>query len=178
MGDGKRRRNRLVPMRVSAGFKSFVLDQLHDLDVTPRAMFGGVGLYCSDIFFGIMAADVLYLKAGPINQGDFEHAGSKPFRPYAERAGTMKYWSVPIEVLESMPELVEWVRKAIAAGAAPADQRARSSPQKPRPAARAADSAASSSSTRRSRERPEAETRAKPSRTSHSLTKRPSSRKT
>ena len=164
-------------MRVSAGFKSFVLDQLHDLDVTPRAMFGGVGLYCSDIFFGIMAADVLYLKAGPTNQAEFERAGSKPFRPYAERAGTMKYFSVPIEILESMPELVEWVRKAITVGAA-ADQRTRSSRQKPRPAARAADSAASSSSTRRSRERAEAETRAKPSRTSHSLTKRPSSRKT
>jgi DNA transformation protein len=165
-------------MRVSAGFKSFVLDQLHELDITPRAMFGGVGLYCGEIFFGIMAADVLYLKAGPANQADFERAGAQPFRPYAERAGTMKYWSVPIEILESMPELVEWVRKAIAAAAAPADQRMPSSRQKPRRPARAADSAASSSSARRSRERPVDDTCAKPSRTSHSLTKRPSSRKT
>jgi DNA transformation protein len=166
-------------MRVSAGFKAFVLDQLQDLDITPRAMFGGVGLYCGETFFGILAADVLYLKAGPANQADFEGAGSKPFRPYAERAGTMKYWSVPIEVLESMPELVEWARKAIDAGSAPTGQRMRSSRQKPRRPARAADSAASSSSTRRSLERPvDDETRAKPSRTSHSLTKRPSSRKT
>jgi DNA transformation protein len=93
-------------MRVSDGFKSFVLDQLEELgDVTPRAMFGGVGLYCSGIFFGIIAADVLYLKVDEINRPDFERAGSKPFTPYAQRSGTMQYWAVPLAILESAPEL-------------------------------------------------------------------------
>ena len=33
-------------LKVSDGFKSFVLDQLEELgDVMPKSMFGGVGLY-------------------------------------------------------------------------------------------------------------------------------------
>lgn len=111
-------------MRVSGGFRSFALDQLHGIgDVTPRAMFGGVGLYCHGVFFGILAADVLYLKVDETNRPDFERAGSKPFTPYADRAGTMQYWAVPIDILESAPELAAWARKAVAvaerAGAAP-----------------------------------------------------------
>lgn len=101
-------------MRVSDGFKSFVLDQLTELgDVTPRAMFGGVGLYCAGVFFGIMAADVLYLKVDKSNREDYERAGSTPFRPYADRSGTMQYWAVPLEILESAPALIVWARKAV-----------------------------------------------------------------
>jgi DNA transformation protein len=101
-------------MRVSAGFKSFVLDQLEELgDVTPRSMFGGVGLYRAGIFFGIIAADVLYLKVDDTNRPDYERAKSKPFKPYADRSGTMQYWAVPLDILESAPELIMWAQKAV-----------------------------------------------------------------
>ena len=101
-------------MHVSDGFKSFVLDELEELgDVTPRAMFGGVGLYRAGVFFGIMAADVLYLKVDEVNRPDYDRAGSKPFRPYAHRSGTMQYWAVPLEILESAPALVAWAREAV-----------------------------------------------------------------
>jgi len=110
-----KKRSRLRSMRVSAGFRSFVLDQLAGVgEVTPKDMFGGVGLYCGGVFFGILASDVLYLKVDEKNQADFERAGSKPFTPYADRVGTMKYWAVPLPVLESAPELAVWARKAIA----------------------------------------------------------------
>lgn len=50
-------------MRVTDGFRAFVLEQLTDLEsVRARAMFGGVGLYAGDVFFGLVAADALYLK--------------------------------------------------------------------------------------------------------------------
>ena len=50
-------------LRSSASFERFVLDQLVDLGpVTSRKMFGGMGLYCDDVFFGIVARDELYLK--------------------------------------------------------------------------------------------------------------------
>jgi DNA transformation protein len=112
---GKRQANKLIPMRVSDGFRSFVVDQLDGLgEVTARSMFGGVGLYSAGSFFGIIAADVLYLKVDDATRADYERAGSKPFRPYAHRAGTMQYWSVPIEVLESAHELAVWARKAVA----------------------------------------------------------------
>ena len=101
-------------MRVSAGFKSFVLDQLEELgDVTARSMFGGVGLYRAGVFFGIIAADRLYLKVDDQSRTDYERAGSKPFKPYPNRSVTMRYWAVPLEVLESAPELTEWAWKAV-----------------------------------------------------------------
>lgn len=107
---------RANPLRVSAGFKAFVLDQLEELgDVVPRSMFGGVGLYRGGLFFGIIAGDVLYLKVDDGNRPAFERAGSRPFKPYANRAGTMRYCAVPVEVLESPLELAAWARGAVAA---------------------------------------------------------------
>jgi DNA transformation protein len=101
-------------MKVSDAFKAFVLDQLEELgDVTPRSMFGGVGLYRRGIFFGIIAADVLYLKVDATNRPDYERAGMHPFKPYPDRAGTMQYYAVPVDVLESGLELTAWARKAV-----------------------------------------------------------------
>jgi DNA transformation protein len=103
-------------MRVSEGFRTFVLDQLEDLgEVVDRSMFGGVGLYCRGLFFGLIAADTLYLKVDDRNLADYERAGSKPFRPYANRPSSMRYRAVPLEVLESAPELKQWARKAVEA---------------------------------------------------------------
>ena len=100
----------------SAGFETFVLDQLTGAgEVIARKMFGGTGLYCDGVFFGIIARDALYLKTDAENLPAFEAAGSKPFRPYPDRAGTMKYYAVPLDVLESAPELVAWAQGAIRA---------------------------------------------------------------
>lgn len=107
---------RLNPLKVSDGFRAFVLDQLEEFgDVTAKSMFGGVGLYHNDLFFGILAGDVLYLKADDRTRATFERAGSKPFKPYADRAGTMQYYAVPVGVLESPVELARWARGAVAA---------------------------------------------------------------
>ena len=114
------RRPRLRSLKVSAGFKSFVLDQLEELgDVTPRSMFGGVGLYHRGVFFGILARDTLYLKVGDSNLADYVRAGMKPFRPYPNRAGKMRYYSVPLEALENAAELAAWARKAIRVATGP-----------------------------------------------------------
>jgi DNA transformation protein len=103
------------PLKVSAGFRAFVLDQLEDVgDVVPRSMFGGVGLYHEGVFFGLIAGDTLYLKVDDQTRADYERAGSHAFRPYPDRAGTMQYFAVPLAVLESRPELTRWARKAVA----------------------------------------------------------------
>jgi DNA transformation protein len=102
------------PLRVTDTYKRFVLDQLEELgDVEPRSMFGGVGLYYRDVFFGIVAGDVLYLKVDDATRGDYERAGMGPFSPYPERGGTMRYYAVPLDVLESAEELARWARRAI-----------------------------------------------------------------
>jgi TfoX/Sxy family transcriptional regulator of competence genes len=102
-------------LSVSPAFRSFVLDQLEEVgDVAPRSMFGGVGLYHRGTFFGIIARDTLYLKVGDANRVDYERAKATPFKPYPDRSGTMKYYAVPVEILESALDLAAWARKAIA----------------------------------------------------------------
>jgi DNA transformation protein and related proteins len=106
------------PLAVSKSFRAFVLDQLEELcGVVPRSMFGGVGLYRDGLFFGILAGDVLYFKVDDITRAEFEAAGSQPFKPYPDRAGTMQYYSVPVGVLESPSELARWGRQAVAVAA-------------------------------------------------------------
>ena len=104
------------PLAVSKSFRAFILDQLAELgDVEPKSMFGAVGLYRGGLFFGIVAGDVLYLKADDKTRAKYEAAGSAPFDPYPGRAGKMEYYAVPIGVLESPTELAQWARLALAA---------------------------------------------------------------
>ena len=112
-------RGRLRSMRVSSGVREFVLDQLAGLPgIRARAMFGGVGLYADDLFFGILASDVLYFKVDDSNRQDYELAGARPFKPYADRAMTMPYYAVPIEILEDAATLVQWATRAVAVATA------------------------------------------------------------
>jgi DNA transformation protein and related proteins len=105
-------------MARSSGFEAFVIDQLSELgSVTSRKMFGGVGLYCDDLFFGLIARDQLYLKVDDQTRGFFEKAGCIPFQPYPDRPGAMHYYSVPVEVLESAPALVDWAGRAVGVAA-------------------------------------------------------------
>jgi DNA transformation protein len=102
-------------MRVSDSYRDFVLDQLTGLPgLRPRAMFGGIGLYAGEHFFGILAADVLFLKVDDTNRADYETLGSSPFKPYADRPMTMPYYDVPAQVLEDPETLREWASRSIA----------------------------------------------------------------
>jgi len=103
-------------LHTSPGFTAFVLDQLAGLgDVTTRSMFGGVGLYRGDLFFAIVARDVLYLKVDDETRGSFERIGSRAFRPYPDRPGSMQYYDVPLAVLEDADDLLRRARGAVAA---------------------------------------------------------------
>jgi len=107
-------RPRLQPLRTSASFRDFVLDQLSEVHgLSHRAMFGGLGLYAGDLFFGLVAADVLYLKADDATRPTFQSAGSKPFRPYGGEGEMSSYYDVPVDVLEHAPTLIVWARRAI-----------------------------------------------------------------
>ena len=107
-------RGPLRSMRVSTSFREFVLDQMAGLDgLRARAMFGGVGLYADDVFFGILAADELFFKVDDTNRREYQTAGSVPFKPYADRAMTMPYYSVPIVVLEDAATLRQWAAGAV-----------------------------------------------------------------
>ncbi len=101
-------------MRVTDGFRAFVLEQLAGVkSVRARAMFGGVGLYAGDVFFGILAADTLYLKVDDSNRTQYEAAGMRPFTPYADKAMTMPYYQVPAGAIEDGDELAAWARASV-----------------------------------------------------------------
>ena len=107
-------RGPLRSMHVSASFREFVLDQLASVHgLRARAMFGDVGLYADEVFFGILAADVLFFKVDDTNRREYETAGSSAFKPYADRAMTMPYYNVPIVVLEDAVMLGEWAARAV-----------------------------------------------------------------
>jgi DNA transformation protein and related proteins len=111
---GRATRPAFTSMRVSPGFREFVLDQLSGVaDLQAKAMFGGVGLHAGDVFFGMVAADVLYLKVGDANRAAYTRAGSTPFTPYPDRPASRSYYSVPAKVLEDSRALMRWVERAI-----------------------------------------------------------------
>jgi DNA transformation protein and related proteins len=102
-------------MTVSASYKTYVLEQLQTLGtVTARSMFGGVGLYHQNLFFGLMDDDTLYFKVDDSNRRDYETAGSTAFRPYGD-SYSMHYYEVPVDVLDDRPVLRDWALKALAA---------------------------------------------------------------
>jgi DNA transformation protein len=100
-------------MAVSDGFLEFVLEQLSGWGgVTARKMFGGAGLYRDGKMFGLIADDVAYLKVDDSNREQYVQAGSKPFKPYAEKPAVMPYYEIPPDVLEDPEALVEWAAQS------------------------------------------------------------------
>ncbi len=122
-------------MAVSEEFRDYVLEQLASAGkVSPRRMFGGVGLYLDGLFFALIDDDTLYFRTDDANRTRFEQAGSRPFCPYPDRPGhVMAYWAVPAEVLEDTEQLREWTRASLAAALA---ARSRRSVRRRRPAGR------------------------------------------
>jgi len=103
---------------VTDSFVDFVIEQLDSVGpVTSKRMFGGVGLYAGDLFFALVAGDVLYLKADDATRVAREAAGARPFQPYPDRPrgkGIMQYYSVPAAILEDSDALLAWAKQAIA----------------------------------------------------------------
>jgi DNA transformation protein len=103
-------------LRVTPEFGDFVLDQLARVpQLRSKRMFGGIGLYSGDAFFGILAADELFFRVDDTNRSSYQAAGTEPFRPVANRRVSMSYWRVPLEVLEDPGELASWALAAIRA---------------------------------------------------------------
>ena len=104
-------------MPVTDSFVAFVLEQLDPLGpITPKRMFGGVGLYAGDLFFALVSRDVLYLKGDDDTRGRREAAGARPFQPFPDRPrgkGKMQYYSVPVAILEDGEAVIAWAKEAV-----------------------------------------------------------------
>ena len=116
-------------MAVSANFLSYVIDQLTVSglgSLRSRRMFGGIGLYCDDMFFGLIDDDIVYFKVDDSNRNDYTSRGCEAFRPLADdpNAVSLSYFRVPEEVLEDSDELKSWARKSVVIAAASAARKA------------------------------------------------------
>jgi DNA transformation protein len=117
-------------MAVSHDYLQYVLEQLANLGgVTPRRMFGAVGLYCDGLFFGLISRDTLYFKVDDSNRADYVGRGMGQFRPYPDKPElSMTYFEVPADALEDAEECVAWARRSVAVALAsgkPGGRRAR-----------------------------------------------------
>src|SRR3954468_700649 len=104
-------------MPVTPSYLMFVLDQLSALSgVSSRRMFGGVGLYCDDLFFGAIDDDMLYLRVDDSTRPEYLLRGGTPLRPVASKPDmTMEaYYLVPSEILDDPELLHAWSQRAIA----------------------------------------------------------------
>ena len=100
---------------MTSDFTQFVLDQLVGLGkLRARRMFGGVGIYCDEVFFAIIHQDTLYFKVDDSTRAAFVQAGCVAFKPSAHRAMTLQYYARPADELESAPSLRDWAREALA----------------------------------------------------------------
>ncbi len=102
-------------MPVSATYRAFVLEQLGRVlpSVRARSMFGGVGIYSTDLFFALMSNDTLYFKVDDETRGDFEAIGMGPFRPFGDSGETMQYYEVSATIIEDHEALSQWAARAV-----------------------------------------------------------------
>ena len=84
--------------------------------VTARRMFGGQGLYCDGVFFGIVMDGTLYLKTDGRNRADFEEAGSEIFSYSRKgRRATLNFYRAPEDAMDTPHGMLPWARSALAA---------------------------------------------------------------
>jgi DNA transformation protein and related proteins len=79
-------------------------------------MFGGAGVYCDGLMFGLVSDDTLYFRVDDGNRRQFEAEGMRPFS-YDGKGRTIElpYWRAPERLLDEADEMVEWARAALAA---------------------------------------------------------------
>lgn len=98
-------------------YVEFCIEQFAPLGrVDAKYMFGGWCLYCDGTVFALVANGEVYLKGDALNIPAFEARGLKPFKPFADKPDTMKYFQAPPEIFEDPSSLKQWVGGAVEAG--------------------------------------------------------------
>ncbi len=105
-------------MAVSSELTELIIEQLEGFGpVAVRRMFGGAGLFCQGLMFGLISDDVLYFKSDAQTLPDFETENLQSFG-YESKTGRrtiMSYTRSPERVFDDGQEMVEWAQKAFEA---------------------------------------------------------------
>ncbi len=100
-----------------SGFTDFLPELFEGFGrVTLRRMFGGHGLYHDGSMIGLVASDVLYLKADDETRELFTARRLGPFRYGREgKMASMSYYEAPSEIFDDPDDAAIWARRAFAA---------------------------------------------------------------
>ena len=103
-------------MAAQAQYLAYILEQLETLgNVHSRRMFGAVGLYCGELFFGLIDDDTLFFKSDSTNSAEYIARKMPRFMPFPDRPeAVMAYYQVPADIIEDAESLTAWARKAVA----------------------------------------------------------------
>lgn len=91
---------------------------LHDVfrafgTISCRKMFGGYGVYHNGVMFGLVADDVLYLKADMSFAEEFHRRELPQFQyPKGDKIVKMSYFQAPEEIYDNTGVAEQWARKA------------------------------------------------------------------
>jgi len=102
-------------MAVQAQYLEYVLEQLAPLgDVSTRRMFGAVGLYSRELFFGLIDDDTLFFKTDASNAAEYQSRNMPRFMPPTDRpVSALGYHQVPADIIEDGESLVAWARQSV-----------------------------------------------------------------
>ena len=97
------------------------VEYLHEVfehfgSIRSRRMFGGYGIYHDDLMFGLVADDVLYLKADAESSEFFVEKNLAPFE-FTKKGKTMQmsYFMAPEEIYDDPEEARLWGIRAFEA---------------------------------------------------------------
>jgi DNA transformation protein and related proteins len=88
--------------------------------VTVKRMFGGAGLYCEGLMFGLVFDGAIFLKVDETSIPDFEREGSQPFvytrakSPGRVGRHSLSCWRLPERLYDDPDELAVWAGRALA----------------------------------------------------------------
>src|SRR4051812_33785293 len=102
-------------MSVQERYLAYVLEQLEALgSLRSNRMFGGIGLYSREIFFGLIDDDTLFFKTDESNVAPYRERNMPKFMPFPDRPeAVLGYHQVPADVIEDAEQLIDWARKSV-----------------------------------------------------------------
>ena len=109
---------------------STVLDLLSGIgSLRHRKMFGGVYIYCDDLFIATIHDSTLYFKANAETAGEFIALGLRIFS-YPKEGGiaTLQYYEAPPEVFTDRVAMTKWGAKALMAARQDATRKSKKTP--------------------------------------------------
>jgi DNA transformation protein and related proteins len=85
-------------------------------ELRERKMFGGVYIYCDDLFIALVHDHTLYFKANASTAQEFIQQGLRPFSYLRQgKVATLAYYQAPPEAFDNPAAMKRWAQKALTA---------------------------------------------------------------